>query len=63
MRQRDSREEDKEYGRGLGQGSLFWGKLGEEKENEILKERMKLEEQFVLGNSRTVVVGKFGLRG
>jgi hypothetical protein len=30
MRGRDSREEDKEDGRGLGERSLFWEKLGKE---------------------------------
>jgi hypothetical protein len=30
MRGRDSREEDKEEGRGLGEGSFVLGKIGEE---------------------------------
>ena len=35
MRERDSREEDKEEGRGLGEGSSFiWGKILEEGEHE-----------------------------
>jgi hypothetical protein len=45
MRERDSREEDKEEGRGLGEGSFFLGKMGEEEgKEEILKERGKKEE-------------------
>ena len=45
MRGRDSREEDKEEGRGLGEGSFVLGKIGEEEgKEEILKERGKKEE-------------------
>ena len=45
MSEGDLREEDKEEGRGLGEGSLFWGKLGEEEgKEEIMKERGKKEE-------------------
>jgi hypothetical protein len=70
MRERDSREEDKEEGRGLGEGSFFLGKIGEEEgKEEILKERGKKEE---IGGHRLfwgdftgalVVAGNFGLGG
>jgi hypothetical protein len=53
MRERDSREEDKEEGRGLGRGSFFGGKnSGRRSKEEILKERgrrRKLEDKDCFG--------------
>jgi hypothetical protein len=68
MRERDSREEDKEEGRGLGEGYFvffFWRRnWGKKEEEEILKEE-EIGEHIGFGNSHrdTVVAGKFGLRG
>jgi hypothetical protein len=61
MREGDSREENKEEGRGLGEGSSFiWDKLWKRG-----KRRRKLGEHIVLGNSYrgTIVAGNFGLGG
>jgi hypothetical protein len=49
MRERDTREEDKGEEMGLGGGVFCFGENWGMKEDEILKERRKLEEHFDFG--------------
>jgi hypothetical protein len=69
MRERDSREEDKEEGRGLGEGSfVVWflgGEIGGRRRGRNSERRRRLVNILVFGNSHrdTVVAGNFGLGG